>query len=629
MLNYLRKYSRHWVIALIIGAIAIVFVFTFGYGGRKSGGLGEVATVNGEPIGRNAYQEQYYHLVREYQEQSQSELTEELVKALRLKEMALQRLIGEALMLQAAERLGLKVSDAELRDDIQHLPYFQRGGRFDEQLYYLVLSRNRLKTTDFEAQERRRRQMKKMFEDLTSLAKVSETELLDMYHLSKDAVQVSYLAFGPDKFLAKQNPSAADLSRYYQEHQAAFRLPARARVSYLYFRVQDFLEQAKVSSAEVEAIIQEHPAEFSRPKVIRVRQIWLPLPPKAEAAKNKKESVGEQAQELLEKLQGGADFAQLAQTQSQDPASRDKGGDLGEVVRGQHPPEWDRVAFGLPAGQVGRADTPQGIYLIKVEEIKETEKVPGAEAKVSALLRERRARTLAQEAAREARSDLFQGNVAHIAKKYKVKAGETPWLGPGDQVPGLGELPAFNQTALQLKAGEVSRVVSLPDGYLVMKSLEYQAEQVPPLDKIKDQVAQQVKKQRALQEAEQEAARWLARLKKGENLTQVATAAGVPVKESKLFTRFEGFDGQPGAEVLTSAAFRLSKEQPYTEQPLPWQDNYYILAFKERRAADQAEFQKNKEKLQAQFLEQKKQMLVQSWLEAERQQAKIKVYELP
>jgi peptidyl-prolyl cis-trans isomerase D len=629
MLNYLRKYSRSWMIALIIGAIAIVFVFTFGYGGRKSGGPGVVATVNGEPIGLSAYQQQYYDLLRQYQEQSQSEPTEELVKAMRLKEMALQRLIGEALMLQAAERQGLKVSDAELRDEIQRLPYFQRGGRFDEQIYDIILSRNRLTPAIFEAQERRRLQMNKVFADLTSLAKVSEAELLEMYHLGKDAVQVSYLVLGPDKFLAKQNPSETDLSRYYQEHQADFRLPARARVSYLYFRLQDFLEQAKVSSAEVEAFIQEHPAEYFRPKVIRVRQIWLPLPPKTGAAKNQKESVKKQAQELLEKLEGGADFAQLAKAQSQDPASRDKGGDLGEVARGQHPPEWDRVAFGLTVGQVALAETPQGIYLLKVEEVKEIEKVPEAEARVSALLRERRARTLAQEAAREARSALFQGTVAEIAKKYKVKAGETPWLGPGDQVPGLGDLPAFNQTALQLKAGEVSRLVSLPDGYLVMKSLEHQAEQVPPLEKIKDQVAQQVKKQRALQEAEQEASRLLARLRKGENLTQAAAAAGVPVKENKLFTRFEGFDGQPAAEVLTSAAFRLSKEQPYPEQPIPWQDNYYILAFKERRTADQAEYQKNKEYLQAQFLEQKKQMLVQSWLEAERQQATIRVYELP
>ena len=216
--------------------------------------------------------------------------------------------------------------------------------------------------------------MRKVVEELTSLAKVSDAELLEMFHLGKDTVKVSYIVVSPDKFMAKQKPSEADISRYYQDNQAAFRLPARARVSYFLFRLQDFQEQAKISPTEVEAFIKEHPGEFSRAKVIRARQIMLALPPKADAAK--KESLSKQAQALLQKLKGGEDFAQLAKAQSQDPASREKGGDLGYVQRGQHPPEWDRVAFTLHPGQVGRVDTPQGIYLVKVEEVKETEKTP-------------------------------------------------------------------------------------------------------------------------------------------------------------------------------------------------------------------------------------------------------------
>jgi peptidyl-prolyl cis-trans isomerase D len=142
-------------------------------------------------------------------------------------------------------------------------------------------------------------------------------------------------------------------------------------------------------------------------------------------------------------------------------------------------------------------------------------------------------------------------------------------------------------------------------------------------------VAQAVKKQGALKEAEKEADRLLARLKAGEPLAKVAAAAGLPVKESRFFTRFEGFEGQRPAEALTSAAFILSKEQPYAERPIPWQEQYYLLAFKERRPGDQAEFLNNSAQMKAQFLEQKKQMLLASWLEAERRQAKIKVFELP
>ena len=149
MLSFLRKYSKSWMIALIVGAIGIVFIFTFGYGGMKSGAFREVATVNGEPILITAYQREFTELFKQYQEQSRGEMTEEMVKALHLKEMALKRLIDESLILQAAKRQGSAVSDAELREEIQRLPYFQRDGRFNEQLYYLVLSRNRLNTYGF------------------------------------------------------------------------------------------------------------------------------------------------------------------------------------------------------------------------------------------------------------------------------------------------------------------------------------------------------------------------------------------------------------------------------------------------------------------------------------------------
>ena len=565
--------------------------------------------------------------MKQYQEQSRGELNEEMIKAMHLKEMALNRLIDETLLLQAGERLGLGVSDAELRDRIQSYPFFQRNGRFDEKLYFMLLARNRLSSADFEAQERRRLEMKKIIDEISSLAKVSDAEIQEMYRMGREAVQVSYIAVAPEKFMAQQHPGEAQVSAYYQEHQAEFRQPARARVSYLLFSTKDFQEQVKISPAEVAAFIKEHPKEYSRPKLIRVRQILLAYPPKADA--KQRESLGKEAQELLGKLRGGEDFAQMAKTRSQDPGSREKGGDLGEVQRGQHPPAWDRIAFGLQPGQVAGADTPQGIYLIKVEEVKATEPVPDAEAKVTQRLKQERAKTLAQEAAKEARPALLQGSVTAVAQKYGVSLKETPLIGLKDQVPGLGPAPAFNQAALQLKPGEVSRVVDLPAGFAVMKSLEHQAEQVPPLAQIKDRVAQAVQQQGAMKAADQEAVKLLARLKKGEPLAQVAATAGLPVKESGFFTRGEGFERQRQAEALTGAAFLLSKEHPYPDSPLAWQNHYYILAFKERRAPDQAEFQKKRDEMKKQFLEQKKQMMLASWLDTERQRAKIKVYQLP
>src|SRR3990172_3777320 len=103
MLKLLRKYSRSWLIAVAIGAIVVVFMF-WGIGGFQSARFQEVASVNGEPIFLTAHIRQYNLLVKDFQERAKGELTEEQFMALGLKEQALNLLIDEVLLLQAAKR---------------------------------------------------------------------------------------------------------------------------------------------------------------------------------------------------------------------------------------------------------------------------------------------------------------------------------------------------------------------------------------------------------------------------------------------------------------------------------------------------------------------------------------------
>lgn len=626
MLKWLRKYSRSWFIALAIGAIVVVFIF-WGVGGLRSPHLQEVAVVNGSPILLTAYLRQYHELVKQYQEQFQGELTEELVKDLKLKEMALSRLVEEQILLVAARRQGLRVSVAELKEHIRQYPFFQEDGRFSERRYLQMLSRARLSPGEFEEQQRKQLLIQKVVLQVTAFAKVSEGELEELFRIAREAVAVRYLEVSPERLLARQHPGEAEVAKAYQDHEAEFRRPARAKVNYLFFRAEDFQGRVKLSPAEVEEYLNEHGEEFLRPKVIRARHVLLLVPPKAAPAERQR--VGKKAQELLAKARAGQDFSQLAKVYSQDVRSREKGGDLGYVKRNEYKPAWERVAFSLRPGEVGLASTPQAYYVIKLEEVKETEKSPDAEARAGQRLREEKSRDLAREAAQQARGDLIRDSLAEVAKKFGVTPRETPFIAVKDPVPELGVQTAFNQAALQLKPREVSRVVDLPGGFAVIQGVEQQPEHVPPLEQIKEQVRDWVKRQSAGKQAEEEAVRLLARLRKGEPLAQVAAQAGLPLKDSGFFTRLRGFLDQPAAASLTSAAFQLSGQQPYPPQPLLWQDRYYLLSFKARRPPDPAEFKQERHKLLSGVLEHKQQLIYTSWLNGERQRAKIKVYELP
>ena len=126
------------------------------------------------------------------------------------------------------------------------------------------------------------------------------------------------------------------MARYYQENEAEFRLPDRARVNYLIFRTKDYLNRVKLTPTAVEDYLKEHQDEYTRPRVIRARQILLTLPPKATDAERRQ--AAQKAQELLGKARAGEDFAGLARAHSQDAASRDKGGDLGSGPAGPESP---------------------------------------------------------------------------------------------------------------------------------------------------------------------------------------------------------------------------------------------------------------------------------------------------
>ena len=626
MLKWIRKSTQSWFVYMAIGAIVVVFIF-WGVGSYKAGQANTAAEVNGTVIPMTEFNHQFADLVKRYQEKTGGEVTPEMIKALRLKEMALSHLVEEALLLQAGHRLGFEVTDAELRRHIESYPAFQQDGKFDKKRYDWLLSRSHLTPQGFEAQERQQLLLRKVIGEVTSFAKVSDAELLEFFRMAREEADVSYLAVSPEKFLARENPPDDAVARYYQENAAEFRLPDRARVNYLIFRTKDYLNRVKLTPVGVEDYLKDHRDEYTRAGVIQAQQILLTLPPKA--TDDQRRQAAQKAQELLGKARAGEDFADLARANSQDAASREKGGELGLVRRGQHPPEWDNVAFALKPGTMGLAATDQGIYLIKLEEIKETELLPDAAKQVESRLKEEQARQLAKDAAQQAREELSRGSLAQVAKKLGVTPQETPLFALSEAVPGLGMQPAFNQAALSLKPQEISKVVELPEGFAVLNGLEHQAAHLPPLAQIKDQVKAALSQRLARKQAEQEATRLLGELRQGKPWAQVAAAVGLPVKDSGFFTRFQGFLGQREAESMVSAAFQLSRQHPYPEKPLWFQNQYYLLAFKARREPGAQEFQKERDQMRAQFLDQKQQLLFASWMDGERRRAKIEVFVQP
>ena len=135
-----------------------------------------------------------------------------------------------------------------------------------------------------------------------------------------------------------------------------------------------------VADGDVDQYYKDHPGEFDE---IRVRHILVSTqPPQAEDASgakdNKaadapktltKEEARKKSEELLARARKGEDFAKLATENSDDPGSKDKGGEYDFFGHGKMVPEFEKAAFALKPGEISDlVETQYGFHIIKLEE---------------------------------------------------------------------------------------------------------------------------------------------------------------------------------------------------------------------------------------------------------------------
>ena len=155
-----------------------------------------------------------------------------------------------------------------------------------------------------------------------------------------------------------------------------------------------------VADGDVEQYYKDHPADFDE---IRVRHILISTQPKPDAEEepapkdakdNKdkkpadkpktltKDEARKKTQDLLDRARKGEDFAKLATENSDDPGSKDKGGEYDFFGRGKMVPEFDKAAFALKPGEISDlVETQFGFHIIKLEE-RRTAASPEADEKV-------------------------------------------------------------------------------------------------------------------------------------------------------------------------------------------------------------------------------------------------------
>src|SRR5712691_2629157 len=590
----MREYFRGMKLILLVVGVAFIATSLVFYGSTSLRGEGakasaQIATVNGEDVPPARYQRVLRNYLEFYRRTYQQNLTPEMAERVGLTQQIINELVQEALILQQAKREGITVSDEELRLRIQGIPAFLEDGRFSLDRYKAALKQIRMEPSEFESEVRREMLRNRIEALVKDGIKVSDAEVEQAYGLRYERVRAEWAYVEAAPLMAQVTVSDADAEAFLKTHEARFTRPERRKIQYVLLAPKAFVQAVSDQDAET----------YSRAKI----------------------------EEAIRRAKAGEEFGKLAKEISEDTATAGQGGELGFVGKGEMVPQFEEGVFALKKGEVSPQPvrTPFGYHAIKVLDVQDAGVQPFREVapKIKEKLGAERSERAAQAKADEARPALAAGkDFAADAKQLGLEVKETT-IARGDGLEGIGRDPGLEDALFGLAVGGVTPPIKTAVGIMIAKVTEQFAAGVPPFAEVRDRVVEAIKRERAQAAAEERAKALGASVGAGD-LLAAARRDRLPGGETPLFSRAEPpkeREALPGAVLLAALQTPAGK----VSEPVKTATGAYIVQTLERRAADPQGFEKTRDQLRTQVLEQKRTFAWERWVKALYAGAKIKV----
>jgi peptidyl-prolyl cis-trans isomerase D len=628
MLNYMRRHAQGTTIKILFWIIIAVFIL-WGVGSFTGSDSLYAAAVNGESISPKEVRRTATQLEQFYRQLYGERLTPEVVKSLDFKNRALDQMINGMLLKQEARRLGFSVTDEEVRASIQGMQGLNVDGRFQREAYFRYLRAIGVTPTEFEAEQRDRLLAQKIEELIGTSLRSDEPGARELFRFQNEKVNLSFVRVKGSELAKEIKPSDAELAKYYEEHQEAFREPERVGIDYVSYNPKDFAKGGQVSDADIEQEYNAFKAErYTEPEEVHARHVLLTLAPDADD--KQRDAVRARATAVLERLKKGEDFAAVAKEVSEDKANKDKGGDLGFIRRGNAEEAFESAAFALQAGELsGVVETRFGFHVIKVDERKAPREKPLAEVRdeIAETLRTDRARNAARDAVFADAEKAGTGtSLAELAKARGLEVDNPPLFAEHEEIRGLGFQRELSKAAFATPPGQAGPVTEVGEALVLFRVREKLQSRVPPLADIRDKVETAVRDEQATAKARERAEAIRKLLAENKTLDEVATAEKLTVEETGLFTRAGEYVPRIGSSPeLKKGAFQLSAASPVMPDVIVVGGDAYVVVLKDRQPADMAEFDKKKEQLVKRHLDDQRQAAMTALLNQLKRRATIRI----
>lgn len=525
MLQSIRDSLTGWVVWFIVGLIAIPFAFvgieSFRMGSRDPVlvKVGSVEITDGQF--RAGYEQRYQQL----QSMLGDSFRADLFNTPTFRASVLEDMTRETLLLQYAEKAGYRGTPSAVLDYLRSIPAFQRDGRFSAEAYREVLARQGLSPERFEQQLLEGLALDQMREAVLASAFLPDALVEQAYRLQAQQRSLSYLTIPASGFAEAVTPTEEEIAAHFESTRSAYQAPERLKLQYVALDRRRLERGSDPEPDVLQALYDVEKARFSAPEERRARHILIAADGDLDAARTK-------ATELRQQLAAGQDFNALAAEHSADTGSREQGGDLGWLRRGEMDEAFEKALFSLKGGELSEpVETEFGFHLIRADEIRGGEVRSLSDESVRAELLElyhnRELERRFQDLQEQLEQLAFEnpGSLEVVAESLGLPLSDTEWFGR-EGGGGLAAEPSVLDAGFSpevLQDDENSRPLALADGrVVVLRKLAYEPPRERDLEEVQDAVRLALVQERSEAEAERVAQTLLDAAKAGRPLTELA-----------------------------------------------------------------------------------------------------------
>jgi peptidyl-prolyl cis-trans isomerase D len=640
----LKKIILSALLLIICGGMVITLI----PGGLGSDLLGQpsqgvLAKVAGQDITTQEVRD-HAHALAEQQVAQYGPMGKQLIPMIMPRAIAqsVEQMITGKSIVAEAERMGLKATPADVRDELQNGRFSATlfpGGKFiGEQAYESLLTQNNLTVATFEQDVKNEILERKLATLITGSASVSDSDVRKEFEKRNTKVKFEYAFLSQDDIRKALHPTDEELKAFYTRNQARYKdsIPEKRKIEYAFLDKSKVLAQTQVTPEDLQAYYNQHRDEFRVQEEVKVSHILIKTPPPAADGKIDEKGVEEgrkKAEDVLKQLKGGAKFEDLAKKYSDDPGSAKQGGDLGWIGRGRTVPEFEKTAFSQAKGQTSDlVKSSYGFHIIRTEDKHEAhlKTLEEVKAQIEPLIRQQKTNRALDAAGNALVEDARKQGLEKAAAAKGLNPVTTDFVGRTDVLPGVGSSAELMNAVFSEREKAPPDMAQLgAQGVVVFQLLGIKPPATPTFEEIRSKVENDFKNERAGILLNQKTQELSDRAKSEHDLKKAAKELGASVKTSDFVLP----DGQVPdiGSMAGQASVAFTMKPGEISGPITAGTNGVVLTVLERQEPTEQDFAAKKDQIRDSLLHNKQQELFGMFLANLRQtmekSGKIKINE--